>query len=82
MFTDQCSDHKSDMGDGEDHQVNVGRLTPGTSALFVCDMQVSDCGNEKCDSESASLFRKSFGQQSTSSRISSPTRVSSVGANK
>ena len=32
----------SDMGDGEDHQVNVGRLTPGTSALFVCDMQVSD----------------------------------------
>ena len=69
------------MGDAEDHQVNVGRLTPGTSALFVCDMQVSD-GNEKCDSESASLFRKNFGQQSTSSRISSPTRVSSVGANK
>ena len=30
------------MGDAEDHQVNVGRLTPGTSALFVCDMQVSD----------------------------------------
>ena len=34
------ADHLPDMGDGED-QLGVGRLTPGTSALFVCDMQVS-----------------------------------------
>ena len=27
------------MAEGE-NQINVGRLSPGTSALFVCDMQV------------------------------------------
>ena len=36
MFTAQLPD----MGDGEE-QISVGRLTPGTSALFVCDMQVT-----------------------------------------